>query len=135
MDLKTVKSAIRYWLDTAEHDYETMLILFRTKRYSDSLFYGHIALEKLLKAHVVLHTKEQAPYIHDLLRLNELSNVCLSEEEIDLLDEVNNFNIRARYPEYKLEFYKKCTKLYTEPYIKRIQNLYRILCRELKQKK
>jgi len=54
---------------------------------------------------------------------------------LDLLDDVNDFNIRTRYPEYKLEFYKKCTRKYAKNYLDEIINLYKKLCQETKQKK
>jgi HEPN domain-containing protein len=132
---QSVKKIVEYWTKTAEHDYETMLGLFRIKRYSDSLFFGHIVLEKILKGFFVRETKEQAPHIHDLIRLQENAKIKLSKEEMKLLNEVNDFNIRARYPEYKLEFYKKCTKEYSKYYLDRIIKLYKKLCQELKQKK
>lgn len=127
-----MEEVVQYWIATAEHDRETMDVLFSSGRYSDSLFFGHIILEKILKGLVVRNTKEQAPYIHDLSRLQELSGIVLSDEEIDLLDQTNDFNIRTRYPEQKLEFYKKCTKEYTEKYLSKINNLYQKLCKELK---
>ncbi len=135
MKPQIVRDIIDYWIKTAEHDFDTMLVLFKTKRYSDSLFFGHIVLEKILKGHVVRHTKEQAPYIHDLVRLQELATLILSPEEVDLLDTVNNFNIRSRYPEHKFLFYKTCTKEYTNTYFPHIIALYKKLCRKLKQKK
>ncbi len=127
-----VKQLVNYWLKTAEHDFETMKSLYKTKRYSDCLFFGHIILEKVLKALVVQKTKKEAPRIHDLTRLLALAGVNLSEAEIDLLDQVNDFNIRCRYPEYKLSFYKKCTKEYTEVYLKKIITLYKKLCQKIK---
>jgi HEPN domain-containing protein len=72
-----VKKMVKYWQVTAAHDYETMLALFQSKRYSDSLFYGHIVLEKILKAHAVNATKKEAPKIHDLVRLQELADIKL----------------------------------------------------------
>lgn len=132
MNTKKVKNIISYWEKTAQHDYDTMVALFENKRYSDSLFYGHIVLEKILKAHVVRKTKNQAPYIHNLLTLKNLASLQLLNEEIDLLDIVNNFNIRARYPEQRLEFYKRCTKRYAEKYIRQINLLYRKLCQKPK---
>lgn len=132
---KTVHSIVSYWRKSAEHDYETMQILFRTKRYSDCLFFGHIVLEKLLKAHVVKHTKNQAPPIHDLVRLARYAELYFSEQELDFLDQINTFNIRARYPEYRLHFYKMCTKRYTEKYRAPIVVMYKKLCQELTQKK
>lgn len=126
---------IQYWQKTAEHDYETMQVLFNNKRYSDALFFGHIILEKVLKGHVVKQTKKQAPYIHDLTRLAEIAQLNLSEKVMDFLDNVNDFNIRARYPEEKLAFYKKCTFAYTKDYFNKINKLYKELCQKLKQEK
>jgi len=135
MKNEDVKKVVKYWKDTAEHDYETMSGLFRIKRYSDSLFFGHIVLEKILKGLVVEKIKKEAPYIHNLTKLAELSECDLLKEEMDLLDKVNDFNIRARYPEYKLQFYKQCDKEYAKNYIDRITKLYKKLCQKLKQKK
>ena len=129
---KDVEKIITYWQLTAKHDYDTMLSLFESKRYSDCLFYGHIVLEKILKGLVVKKIKTPAPYLHDLVRLQELASIQLSEKEIDLLDAVNEFNIRSRYPEQKLNFYKQCTKLYTQKYLKEIVSLYHKLCQMLK---
>ena len=135
MKKESVKKIVKYWEKTAEHDYETMLGLFKIKRYSDSLFFGHIILEKILKGLVVAEIKNEAPYIHNLTKLAELSKCDLSEKEMDLLDVVNKFNIRSRYPEYKMQFYKKCTKEYVKNYLDEIIKLYKKLCQKLKQKK
>ena len=135
MDTKNIQKLTEYWAKTAEHDYETMLSLFKTKRYSDTLFYGHMVLEKILKGLIVRSTQKQAPYIHDLVRLQEIAGLKLPEKEIDLLDEINDFNIRARYPEYKLRFYKLCTRTYTKSCIDKIIPLYQELCQNLKRKK
>ncbi len=135
MEYKEVRKLVDYWIITAQHDYETMLSLFRIKRYSDCLFYGHIVIEKILKAHVVSETKQHAPYIHDLVRLQEVAQLNLSEHELDFLDAMNDYNIRARYPEIKLEFYKRCTREYTKNKLDSIKKLYKNLCQELEQKK
>ena len=112
---------VQYWRKTAEHDHDTMVGLYRIKRYSDCLFYGHISLEKILKALVVKNTGNPAPFIHDLVRLQEIAKLDLPEESIDFLDQVNEFNIRTRYPEYKLDFYKKCTAAYAKKYLEKIK--------------
>lgn len=127
-----VKRMVDYWEKTAQRDYDTMKILFRNKRYPESLFYGHIVLEKVLKAYVVRRTKEQSPRIHDLVRLAEVAGITLQRETIELLKEVNNFNIRARYPDYKLKFYKYWNKkLIAEQKYNEITNLYKHLCNQL----
>ena len=80
---KEIKDAIEYWKKTAERDYDTMLGLFKIKRYPESLFFGHIVLEKILKGLVVKETGEQAPYIHDLVRLAELAKTDSDVEELE----------------------------------------------------
>jgi len=122
-----MNEVVAYWLETSAHDKDTMDTLYENARYSDALFFGHIILEKVLKALVVKKTGEHAPYIHNLLQLHALSGIELDEPEIDLLAEVNDFNIRARYPEQKLEFYQKCTKEFAGPYIDQITSLYKKL--------
>ena len=118
----STKELVKYWKTTAEHDYKTMLSLFVAKKFSNTLFFGHIVLEKILKAHVAKHSKKAAPYTHDLVRLYKMTNLKLNEKEIDVLDMANDFNIRSRYPDVKFRFYKLCTKDYTK------QNLDEILC-------
>ena len=88
-----------------------------------------------MKGLVVQKIKEQAPYTHDLARLVELSECDLSKDELKLLNVVNEFNIRARYPEHKLKFYKQCNQEYTKDYFDKIVKLYKKLCQILKQKK
>lgn len=130
-----VKNQENYWQKTAEHDYETMKVLVKAKRYADGLFFGHIVLEKILKAYVVGVIKEHAPKIHDLARLAELAKLELTNEEIKLLNRVNEFNLSSRYPDFKLDFYKLATKEYSQKYLKDITKLYLKLCQNLKQKK
>jgi len=130
---KEIKEAIEYWKKTAEHDHKTMLALFKSKEYSNSLFFGHIVLEKALKGLYVKHRKEQAPFTHDLSFLNKDLENNLSAKEEKFLDEVNNFNIRARYPDAKLKFYKECTKNYAEGKLKEIAIIYEKLWKKLEQ--
>jgi HEPN domain-containing protein len=110
-----------------------MEVLFSSKRYSDTLFFGHIILEKIIKAHIVKQTKQQTPYSHNLIMLAEQAQLDLTDEEWKLLGTVNEFNIRTGYPEQKLDFYKKCTKKYTENYLQKIKLLYKKLCQTIKK--
>ncbi|MEK9165523.1 MAG: HEPN domain-containing protein [Patescibacteria group bacterium] len=130
-----VKNIIEYWQKTAAHDYKTMLWLLKGKRYSDALFYGHIILEKILKGLVVEETKKPAPHIHNLTKLAEISGCPLTEDQWRILDATNKFNIRCRYPDYKLRFYQQYNKrTIVKPEIDKIQRLYQILWKELEQK-
>lgn len=135
MPSSKLQQRIDYWRKTAAHDYETMNGLFKIKRYSDSLFYGHIVLEKILKGLVVKETKKQAEYTHNLVNLAKDANVNLPETEMKMLAQINRFNIRTRYPDAKLKFYKQCTLDYTKHYLKEIDYLYDKLCQKIDKKK
>ena len=135
MKKEDVKKVVEYWQATAEHDYEVMLYLFKGKKYSESLFFGHIILEKILKGLVVQKTKEQALKTHDLVRLAEIAELKPSNKILEYLKIVNRFNMRTRYPDAKLEFYKCCDLEYTKSNLEKIKKLYKELCQKLKQKK
>jgi len=64
--------------------------------------------------------------------LAELAKLDLVSEEMDFLDMLNDFNIRARYPEHKLNLYKKCDKAFAEKNLGIIKELYDKLCLKLK---
>lgn len=128
-----VKRLMKYWELTAEHDYETMMDLFKLKRYSDCLFFAHIVLEKLLKGLVVRETKKQAKYTHNLGVLAEDSRISFTREQLEFFEIVNKFNIRARYPDEKLSFYKTCTRSYALKYLKKVEITYKFLCQEFKK--
>ena len=112
-----------------------MQSLCASKRYDASLFFGHIVLEKILKALVVQRTGDHAPYTHNLVQLAEVSGATFSADEMMFLQEANTFNMEARYPEAKLRFYKQCTEDFTRPKIEKIEQLYDRICHELKQSK
>lgn len=129
------KKLVKYWRETAAYDYDTMKSLVKSQRYASSLFFGHIVLEKILKALVVNETKKHAEYTHDLVKLYKLTGMELDNSTKNLLYEINKFNIKARYPEHKSQFYKLCTKEYSSEYINEIDKLYKKLCQRLKPKK
>ena len=89
-------------------------------------------LEKILKAYFVKQYNQLPPKVHNLIRLAEMANLELTEEQKLFLDEVNDFNLAIRYPDYKFEFYKKCTKIFTNQYYKRIKDFYKWLLSQIK---
>lgn len=115
---------IKYWLESAEHDLGTAESLLSSGKYDWCLFIGHLALEKSLKAvFVMVNENKMPPKTHNLVKLSEMTNLNLEEEKRLFLDEVNDFNIEVRYPEYKNEFYKTCTREYAEEYLTKIQEM------------
>lgn len=124
---------INYWRDSARHDLESADVIFKSARFDWCLFVGHIALEKILKAIFVdKHDNDIPPKIHNLVRLAELSELRLDEARILLLDKINDFNIQARYPDYKMELYERCNAEYTKEYLDKIKEMYAWLESHLK---
>lgn len=74
--------------------------------------------------YVATNENSVPPRIHNLVRLAELSSLGVSQEQKIFLDEVNDFNLEVRYPDYRHEFYIRCTREYTEPYFDRIKEFY-----------
>lgn len=120
MDIKKLQ---KYWFDGYKDALLTAEKLYETKRYHHALFFGHLALEKILKAVVVKQTKEHAAVTHDLVKLARDTELEISPEILNDLAEINKFNIRARYDNYQLAFYKKATKEYAAKWISIIKQI------------
>jgi len=115
---------VNYWLKTAEDDLKVVDHLFEKGDYSWALFIAHLVLEKVLKVYYVKEVGKQAPYSHSLRYLAQQASLELSEEQKELLRTVTRFDVEVRYPSEKSDFYKLCTKNYTQDYLKRIKEFY-----------
>jgi len=111
---------INHWVKTSDEDYETMMVLFKNKSYNWALFLGHISIEKSLKALYIKKKGTHPPFIHNLFRLAELSDLEISEEYADWLDKITAFNLNARYDDFKREFFQICTPEFTNQWIEKI---------------
>lgn len=90
---------VHYWKAGAEEDWAAACQLVATDKARHGLFFAHLALEKLLKAHFCRHSGELAPRSHNLVRLAELAALVLSPELVDRLAAMNAFNLEGRYPD------------------------------------
>ena len=116
---------IDYWIRSAEHDLDTAESLYEAGKYDWCLFVGHLVLEKMIKAIFVnTHDNEVPPKIHNLVKLAELASISLTLVQKIFLDEVNDFNLETRYPDFKFEFYKLCTETYTKKYFDQIKDFH-----------
>ncbi|MCB4791596.1 MAG: HEPN domain-containing protein [Elusimicrobia bacterium] len=126
------KEHIKYWLESAKHDLAAANSLFKSKRYDWCLFLCHLVIEKTLKAIWVEDNKNSTPpKVHNLLKLAEQTKLNLNSGQKLFLLDINDFNIEVRYPDYKLSFYKKCNKDFTENNYKKIRSFYLWLLRRM----
>ena len=124
LDIPNIKS---YWIKEADEALTVAEHLFEKGDYSYALFFGHLAVEKILKGLYVDLKKEHAPPIHNLARIAGLAGLSLDEEKIDVLILISSFNIEARYPDLKRSFRKRCTKEYTVEQMRIIKETFQWL--------
>jgi HEPN domain-containing protein len=89
----------RFWRDSAREDWDVARHLVGAGRVRHGLFFAHLALEKALKAHVSVRTRTIPPRHHNLIRLVELAEIAATDSQLDILAEMNAFNIEGRYPD------------------------------------
>ncbi|RPJ00465.1 MAG: HEPN domain-containing protein, partial [Deltaproteobacteria bacterium] len=71
----------------------------------------------MLKAIYANQHDETPPYTHRLVYIAEKIPLDLTEEQIELLETITDFNIEARYPDEKFSFKKRCTKEFAEEWL------------------
>lgn len=87
------------WIALADYDIETANHMFATARYLYVIFLCHLALEKLLKAHVAEVTQTLPIKTHDLIYLVKKCELELSENHLDFIGKINTASIPTRYPD------------------------------------
>ncbi len=104
-----IADKIQYWIEIALDDLDSARIMLNNKKYLQSGFYCHQAVEKAMKGYYLYTMNDDPPYTHNLLRLAEVSglNDALSEEWRGHVDMLMPLNIEARYPDEKRELLKR----------------------------
>ncbi len=124
-----------YWLKSAREDWKVARHLFEKGDYSYALFFGHLVIEKTLKAIYADKFDDTPPYTHRLVYLAEKISLELNPEQLELLEVVTDFNLEARYPDEKFSFKKRCTEEFTQKYLKKIDEIRKWLVKKIQQKK
>ena len=129
------KEIIAHWLTMAERDWKSVLALHEAGQHMHALFFSHLVIEKILKAHWAKDNEEsEPPRIHDLEYLYNQTELKLTADQVDLLGVMNSWNLEGRYQDYKDKFYKRTTKSYTEEKLKLVDQLRLCLLSELQNK-
>jgi HEPN domain-containing protein len=87
------------WIALAEYDLETARHMLKTGRFLYVIFLCHLALEKMLKAHVTEVTEAIPVKTHDLIYLVKKCGLELPEEKMDFIGKINTASVPTRYPE------------------------------------
>ena len=122
----TAKQHVDYWLKLAAEDMAVMRSNLRAKHRTYSLFFGHLALEKMLKA-LCAAKRIQVIKEHNLYRLANRAGLILDTLQTSQLTTITGFNIAARYNDYRLQFHKQCTPTFTKHWVGIINDWYKYL--------
>lgn len=123
---------IKYWVKTSEDDLSSMESNFNSGNFDWSLFIGHLSLEKILKAlWIKNNASDIPPRTHNLKKLADEAKYPITEDDAMSLLEINDFNLEARYPDYKFDFHNKCTKEFAEQYVRKITELHRCIANQI----
>jgi HEPN domain-containing protein len=90
---------VAYWRDGAAEEWAVAGELLEKNHLRHALFFAHLTLEKILKAHVCKTTEDLAPRLHDLLRLLDLAQIALPQSDRDQLRLLGIYQMAGRYPD------------------------------------
>jgi HEPN domain-containing protein len=116
-----IQKQIDYWSESASEDLEVARDLVEQGRPRHGLFFAHLALEKILKAHVCKKTGGFAPKIHRLVRLAQTAEIKAGEDYLKVLAHMNLYQLEGRYhirfdpplsPESGKMIFKECTEVF-----------------------
>jgi HEPN domain-containing protein len=105
------------WIALADYDLETARHMFATARYLYVIFLCHLALEKLLKAHVTEITRAVPIKTHDLIYLVKKCDLQLPENQLDFIGKINTASIPTRYPDDLQRSLKEYPKSVAKDYL------------------
>ncbi len=128
----TKQEFIAHWKETSEDDLLSANALYDAGRYTYCSFTCHLSIEKILKAHWVKCKEDNfPPRTHNLIQLLSHIQVEVEENDVDFMQEMNDWNIEGRYPDYQRFFYQLCTQSYVEKKLQKTKNLHQCLILQL----
>ncbi|MGX9365334.1 HEPN domain-containing protein [Desulfoplanes sp. PS50] len=126
-----IDKLIRFWISEAVEALKVADHLVEKGDFSYALFFGHLALEKMLKALCVKEQRGHAPPIHNLIRLAKIAGIKLDKQAENDFVTITAFNIESRYPDFKNSFRKKCTLQFTTQQMETIKRYFKWLKSQL----
>lgn len=127
----SIERQIQSWRDGAISELKPMRDLLQTGNPRQALFWAHLAVEKALKAQVTKATQNVAPYTHSLLRLAAIADIILSDEQKNLLEDLNGFQQTGRYNDSQAEIGSDLEPGEAEEYINKSEELVQWLTKRL----
>ena len=120
----TKQDYINFWIDQAEDDWTAVDTLFKGRNYLQSLFFGHLVIEKLCKALWTKSNQENVPpRTHNLIHLLTSTPIMLTDEISEFMLSLNRFQLEGRYPDYITKLHNICNEQFTIPMLETTNKL------------
>jgi HEPN domain-containing protein len=94
-----VPEQVAYWRKGSEEDFAAAESLLQNGHVRHALFFAHLSLEKMLKALVCCMTNEMPSRTHNLIILMERAALNMTQETMEFLASMDQFNLAGRYPD------------------------------------
>ncbi len=108
--MKTKEEHTAHWVNQSTDDWESTELLFTGKKYLHALFFAHLSLEKVCKAHWIKANESNIPpRTHNLIFLLSQTGLALSTSQKEFLLELNRFQIEGRYPQQLSKLHQAAT--------------------------
>ena len=128
-----MKQQVKNWLDSALYDLETAEQMYESGRYIYTIFVGHLALEKILKAKVQEVTGRLPPKTRNLRHLVKLSSLKVPENMFEFLSKLSDVSIPTRYPENFEELVEAYDKRVVRKYADKTKEVFEWMRKSLNQ--
>lgn len=97
-NMAKIEESTQEWLSISDYDLKTAKAVLDAGRYLYVAFLCQQAIEKLLKAVFVHNTKEMPPRTHNLVYLIDKLRLEVSEQQVKLFSQLNQYYLESRYP-------------------------------------
>lgn len=97
-----IEKQIEYWKKSAVSDVDTAGILLRNNKLLNGLFFCHLTIEKVLKAHYIKTQEKLAPKTHNLILLADKSLLIFNDNQYKHLAILMRYQLEGRYPDEEI---------------------------------
>jgi len=103
---------VKYWLEMSDYDIITADAMLNSKRYLYVGFMCHQSIEKIFKALFTKIQNETPPFVHNLSMIAQKGDFYkeFSDDQKNLIDELEPLNIEARYPSHKEKVFQSLSE-------------------------
>ncbi len=124
---------VAHWVERSKYDLDTAKVMLDTGRYLYVAYMCQQTVEKMLKAIIAQHGKENFP-IHNLNRLAEIASISnkLTSEQFNFLAELTPYHIEARYGDYKESLSEIINGKEAEQVYRKTKGIYKWLYQKIK---